>query len=85
MFIATIAVVAPFMPDEIEVLAYKAYVFILSSNQQSQFIMVSKHVKDELGKEIKKANLCMSGYTPDLSTASLQVGYLLPQSNKLPS
>lgn len=25
MFIATIAVVAPFMPDEIEVLAYNAY------------------------------------------------------------
>lgn len=27
LFIATIAVVAPFMPDEIEVLAYKAYFY----------------------------------------------------------
>jgi hypothetical protein len=71
LFIATIALVAPFIPVEIEVLAYNAY-------KRNLEIMKNETQASPLeNKEFFLAHLCVSCYTPDLCTTSLQIGYLL--------
>ena len=70
LFIATIALVAPFIPVEIEVLAYNA------CRKRDSSAKWRKEPKN-LGFSSKSSNLRMSCYTSDLGTTPLQISYLL--------
>ena len=83
LFIAAIALLAPFIPAEIEVPAYIAWIKNGCINQK----LVLSTIRTEIQKNQtgRWPCLCVSSYSTNLCPCALQIEDLLPQPDKLPS